>query len=120
MNFFGNSTHVLEIVIFRSSGQMENDMDRVPDSIQSFVFLDIEASGLFPTDRMNPMEDPPIPGDRRNLTQMLRNHIRLSTLSSYFSGLLESLLCSNYAFIVVYLGIDQICANESELRPANL
>lgn len=46
--------------------------------IQSFVFLDIEASGLFPIDAMNPLDDPPIPGNQRDLSQILRNHIRLS------------------------------------------
>ncbi|CAG9531039.1 unnamed protein product [Cercopithifilaria johnstoni] len=46
--------------------------------IQSFVFLDIEASGLFPNDALNPLDDPPIPGSQRDLSQTLRNHIRLT------------------------------------------
>uniref|UniRef100_A0A0R3RSB0 Exonuclease domain-containing protein n=1 Tax=Elaeophora elaphi TaxID=1147741 RepID=A0A0R3RSB0_9BILA len=46
--------------------------------IQSFVFLDVEASGLFPIDAMNPLDDPPIPGSQRDLSQILRHHIRLT------------------------------------------
>lgn len=46
--------------------------------IQSFVFLDVEASGLFPIEAMNPLDDPPVPGSQRDLSQMLLNYIRLS------------------------------------------
>uniref|UniRef100_A0A915PY34 Exonuclease domain-containing protein n=1 Tax=Setaria digitata TaxID=48799 RepID=A0A915PY34_9BILA len=54
-------------------------MGRESCPIQSFVFLDVEASGLFPVDAMNPLDDPPIPGNSRDLSQMLRNYTRLTS-----------------------------------------
>ncbi|VDK72852.1 unnamed protein product [Onchocerca ochengi] len=49
--------------------------------IQSFVFLDVEASGLFQINAMNPLDDPPIPGSQRDLSQMLNSYIRLTSSS---------------------------------------
>ncbi len=57
---------------------MAGNVSHVSGPIQSFVFLDVEASGLFPIDAMNPLDDPPIPGSQRDLSQILLNHIRLS------------------------------------------
>ncbi|KAK6108902.1 hypothetical protein QQG55_33845 [Brugia pahangi] len=58
---------------------MAGNVSHVSGPIQSFVFLDVEASGLFPIDAMNPLDDPPIPGSQRDLSQILLNHIRLTS-----------------------------------------
>lgn len=62
---------------------MADGVNRGLGPIQSFVFLDVEASGLFPVNPMNPLDDLPIPGGQRDLSQMLRNHIRLSKSMFY-------------------------------------
>ncbi|KAL3985951.1 hypothetical protein ACH3XW_40760 [Acanthocheilonema viteae] len=83
--------------------------------IQSFVFLDVEANGLFPIDAMNPLDDPPIPGSERDLSQILRNHIRL-TSSSQAPHMMEISLISatRKAVLSGIRKMDQLLNNDAD------
>ncbi|VDN17182.1 unnamed protein product [Gongylonema pulchrum] len=63
------------------------NLDHRPNFIQSFVFLDIEASGIFPVDHMNPMEGPPIPANCRQAPHAMEISLVSITRKAILSGI---------------------------------
>ncbi|KHN83959.1 hypothetical protein Tcan_04418 [Toxocara canis] len=59
---------------------MSADEQRPPAPIQTYVMLDFETTGLFPSDSLNPMNDRLLPGDpNRNPRLLLTNYIRMTS-----------------------------------------